>query len=99
MDGDANVSVARKTGRIVTAEEQNIIGGFGGAVAEVVSGSYPVPISMVGVRDTFGESGDYKELLVQYGLTSKDIVRAAKKRVGARLPLIEHLPPHRQPTI
>jgi len=84
LDAETITSVARKTGRIVTAEEQNIIGGLGSAVAEVVSSSYPVPISMVGVRDTFGESGEYKELMTKYGLTSKDIVKAAKKLVAAR---------------
>jgi len=84
LDADAIVSVARKTGGLVTAEEQSIIGGLGSAVAEVVSGSYPVPISMIGVRDTFGESGEYRELMAKYGLTSKDIVRAAKKLVASR---------------
>jgi transketolase len=84
LDAETISSVARKTGGIVTAEEQNTIGGLGGAVAEAVSGSYPVPISMVGVRDTFGESGEYKELMIKYGLTSRDIVKAAKKLVAAR---------------
>jgi transketolase len=84
FDADTIISVAKKTGGIVTAEEQSIIGGLGSAVAEVVSGSYPVPISMIGVRDIFGESGEYKELMVKYGLTSKDIARAAKKLVAAR---------------
>jgi transketolase len=84
LDVDTITGAAKKTGGIVTAEEQNTIGGLGSAVAEVVSGSYPVPISMVGVRDTFGESGEYKELMVKYGLTSKDIVRAAKKLVASR---------------
>src|SRR5437867_482720 len=63
LDSDTIVSVARKTGGIVTAEEQNIIGGLGSASAEVVSGSHPVPISIVGVRVTVGESGEYKELM------------------------------------
>ena len=84
LDADTITSVARKTGAIVTAEEQNVIGGLGSAVAEVVSGSYPVPISMIGVRDTFGESGEYKELMTKYGLASRDIVRAAKKLVASR---------------
>jgi len=84
LDADTIVSVGRKTGGIITAEEQNIIGGLGSAVAEATSSSYPVPISMVGVRDTFGESGEYKELMSKYGLTSKDIVRAAKKLVASR---------------
>jgi transketolase len=84
LDADTITGAARKTGGIITAEEQNIIGGLGSAVAEVISGSYPVPISMVGVKDTFGESGEYKELMTKYGLTSKDIVKAAKKLVAAR---------------
>src|SRR5207249_1913550 len=84
LDADTIVGVARKTGGIITAEEQNIIGGLGSAVAESTSSSYPVPISIVGVRDTFGESGEYKELMAKYGLTSKDIVRAAKKLVASR---------------
>src|SRR5437870_4193461 len=84
LDADTIVGVARKTGGIVTAEEQNIIGGLGSGVAESTSSSYPVPIWMVGVRDTFGESGEYKELVAKYGLTSKDIVRAAKKLVASR---------------
>ena len=84
LDTDTVTSIARKTGGIVTAEEQNIIGGLGSAVAEVVSSSYPVPIAMVGVKDTFGESGEYKELMAKYGLTSKDIVKAAKKLMAAR---------------
>ena len=84
LDADTIVSVARKTGGIITAEEQNIIGGLGSAVAEATSSSYPVPISMVGVRDTFGESGEYKELMTKYGLTSKDIVKAAKRLMASR---------------
>ncbi len=75
---------ARKTGAIVTAEEQSIIGGLGSAVAETVSESYPVPVSRVGVRDTFGESGEHKELMVKYGITSQDIVKASRKLVASR---------------
>lgn len=84
IDHDPIIKTARKTGRIVTAEEQNILGGLGSAVAEVVSESYPVPVSRVGVRDTFGESGEYKELMVKYGLTSQVIVDSAKKLVTSR---------------
>src|SRR6267378_2183831 len=73
-----------KTGGLVTAEEQTIIGGLGGAVAEAVSESYPVPVSRIGVRDTFGESGEHKELMAKYGLTSKEITRAAKHLVDSR---------------
>jgi len=84
LDSETVLRTARKTGAIVTAEEQNIIGGLGSAVAETVSESYPVPVSRVGVRDTFGESGEHKELMVKYGLTSQDIVRASRKLVASR---------------
>ena len=84
LDADKIVKAARKTGAVVTAEEQNIIGGLGSAVAETVSDSYPVPVSMVGVRDTFGESGDHKELMTKYGLTSHDIIKASKKIMRSR---------------
>ncbi len=67
---------ARKTGLIVTAEEHNILGGMGSAVTEVCSETYPVHISRIGVRDTFGESArdaELEELMKSYGLTNKDI--------------------------
>jgi len=84
LDSETIVRVARKTGALVTAEEQNVIGGLGGAVAEAITESYPVPISRVGVRDTFGESGEHQELMVKYGLTSKEITRAAKHLIKSR---------------
>ena len=79
IDEEAIIKAARETGTIVTAEEHNIIGGLGSAVAEVVSGNAPVPVLRVGVKDTFGESGKPKDLLEKYGLTAKDIVKADKK--------------------
>ena len=84
LDSHAIVQVAKKTGALVTAEEANILGGLGGAVAEAVTESYPVPISRVGVRDTFGESGEHQELMAKYGLTSKEIARTAKHLVESR---------------
>ena len=72
---------AAKTGAVITAEEHNIIGGLGGAVAEALSESRPVRIERVGVRDTFGESGEHSELLVKYGLTSREIAKAARRLV------------------
>ena len=79
IDEEAIIKAARETGTIVTAEEHNIIGGLGSAVAEVVSGNAPVPVLRVAVKDTFGESGKPKDLLEKYGLTAKDIVKADKK--------------------
>lgn len=84
LDQESILSAARKTGRIVTAEEQNILGGLGSAVTEAVSESYPVPVARIGVRDTFGESGEFKELMTKYGLTSHDIVKASKKLVASK---------------
>jgi transketolase len=84
FDSETILRSARKTGAIVTAEEQTIIGGLGSAVSETVCESYPVPVSRIGVRDTFGESGEYKELMIKYGLTSQEIVKASKKLVASR---------------
>jgi transketolase len=77
IDSEAIAKFAKKCGRIVTAEEHNIMGGMGSAVAEVLVESQPVPMKRVGVMDTFGESGEAGELLSKYGLTAADIERAA----------------------
>lgn len=68
---------AAKTGPVVTAEEHSVIGGLGGAVAEVLSRLCPVKMAMVGQQDTFGESGKPQELLEKYHMTSSDIEKAA----------------------
>ncbi|HEY8109959.1 MAG TPA: transketolase family protein [Candidatus Nitrosotenuis sp.] len=78
---------ARETGCIVTCEEHNIMGGFGSAVAEVVSESYPVPIKRVGVNDRFGESARDSEiplLLEKHGLTSINIAKAVREITGKK---------------
>lgn len=81
IDKDAIVKAAQETGAILTAEEHNVVGGLGSAVAEVVVQEAPVPMAFVGVQDSFGESGTPKELMAKYGLTAKDIVAAAKNLV------------------
>ncbi|HOM43700.1 MAG TPA: transketolase family protein [Bacillota bacterium] len=78
IDVDIIVKAARETGAIVTAEEHNIIGGLGSAVAEVLSENYPVPLVRVGVQDKFGKSGKPDILLQMYGLTAADIVKSTK---------------------
>ncbi|AIS53032.1 transketolase subunit B [Thermoanaerobacter kivui] len=78
IDKDLIVEVAKKTGKVITAEEHNIIGGLGSAVCEVLSEEYPVKVKRIGIRDEFGQSGSPKELLKHYGLTAEDIVKAAK---------------------
>lgn len=83
IDREALVAAAKETGAIVTAEEHNIIGGLGGAVAEVLGETYPVPMMRIGVQDTFGESGKPEALLTKYGLTAANIA-ASVKAVMAR---------------
>ena len=65
-------------GAVVTAEEHSIVGGLGGAVAEVVVENTLVPMARVGIKDMFGESGKPEELLVKYGLTVESIMDAVK---------------------
>lgn len=75
---------ARDTGRILTCEEHNILGGMGSAVAESVSSSYPVVVRRLGVNDTFGESArdaQVSELLAQHGLSSVNITKQARQLV------------------
>ena len=81
IDAETLVKFARSCGRVVTAEEHNIMGGMGSAVAEVLGEQCPVPMRRVGVMDTFGESGEAGDLLRKYGLTAANIEQAA---VGLR---------------
>ena len=79
IDRELLTACARETGAIVTAEEHNVYGGLGSAVAETLSQSDPVPMEMVGINDTFTESGDYEKLLAKYGLSSANIVAKAEQ--------------------
>ena len=81
IDEQVIVESAQKTGALVTAEEHQIHGGLGSAVAEVLVQKFPVPLEMVAVHDTFGESGSPQELLKKYHLTDVDIVVAAEKAI------------------
>lgn len=85
LDAEAVLLAAQETGAIVTAEEHNIIGGLGSAVAEVLVEGAPVPMKRVGIQDTFGESGTPKELMAKYGLTKTDIINAVKEVVSRKL--------------
>ena len=84
LDADAVIGSVKKTGCAVTAEEHSIIGGLGSAVAEEISESCPVPLVRVGTKDTFGESGKAEMLMEKYGLTAKDIVKAAKDSISKK---------------
>ncbi len=84
LDNEAVIKAAKKTGCIVTAEEHNIIGGLGSAVAEVVAEECPVPVVRVGVNDEFGKSGPAVELLHLYGLDAENIVKKAKLAISKK---------------
>lgn len=78
IDGDGIVAAARKTGRVLTTEDHNIIGGLGGAVAEVLGQHAPTPMRIHGLQDCYGESGANDAILEKYGLTPKHVAQAAK---------------------
>ncbi|MBM3904471.1 MAG: transketolase family protein [Thaumarchaeota archaeon] len=87
IDSELLEKSARETGCIVTCEEHNIMGGFGSAVSEVISESYPVPIKRIGVNDKFGESARDAEiplLLEKHGITSINIAKAVKDTLGKK---------------
>jgi len=84
IDKDIIINAARETGAIVTAEEHNVFGGLGSAVAEVLVQNYPVPVKMVGMEDTFGKSGKPAKLLEYYGLTAENICVKAREAINMK---------------
>ena len=78
IDKDIILDAARSTGAIVTAEEHNIIGGLGSAVAEVVCEGCPVPVVRLGIEDKFGHSGKVPPLMEMYGITVENLIAKAK---------------------
>jgi len=85
IDKNALVQSVKKTGCLVTAEELQLAGGMGSAVLEVIAQEYPVPTEMVGIKDTFGESGEPRQLMEKYGLTSKEILEKARQALKRKL--------------
>jgi transketolase len=82
LDEAALVMSAKKTGRVVTVEQHQVNGGLGGAVAEVLSENYPIPVKRMGVKDIFSESArELKQLLEHHKLTADDIVDNAQKLI------------------
>jgi transketolase len=77
LDAETILKSVRKTGVVVTAEEGQIIGGLGGAIAELLSENHPAKLHRIGMQDRFGESGAPDELLEHFGLTAKQIRLAA----------------------
>ena len=84
LDKEIILDSAKATGAIVVAEEHNIIGGLGSAVAEAVCEGCPVPVTRVGVEDQFGRSGKVPPLLELYGLTPANIVAKAKAAIALK---------------
>ena len=84
LDKEIVVKAAKETGAIVTAEEHNIIGGLGSAVAEAVCEACPVPVTRVGTNDVYGHSGKVPPLLEMYGLTPANIVAKAKEAIALK---------------
>lgn len=78
LDEGAILSAVRAAGRVVTVEEHQIAGGFGSAVAELLSERHPVPLKRLGLRDEFGQSGSPDELLAHYGLDARGIEKAVR---------------------
>lgn len=79
LDEEKIAEWAKKTGAVVVAEEHQVKGGLGGAVAEVLARKMPTPMEFIGMQDTFGESGAPKDLIEKYGMGVKDIKTAVKK--------------------
>jgi transketolase len=84
IDTELIAKSAAETSAIVTAENHNIFGGLGSAVAEAVVKSHPVPIEMVGIEDRFGQVGSEEFLRAEYDLTAEHIVRAAKAAIARK---------------
>lgn len=82
LDQEAVVAAARKTGRVIAAEEHQAAGGMGSAVAECLAQHYPVPMRILGMQDGFGESGAPDELMKRYGFSSDAIYQAVKDFVA-----------------
>lgn len=78
IDRDIIIKAAKETGRIITVEEHNVIGGLGDAVCDVVSAECPVKVTKIGVNDRFGYSGPALELLDKFGLTQPHIAKVVR---------------------
>lgn len=82
LDEELIIKAAKETGRIVTCEEHNVVGGLGEAVSSLLCEKCPVPVTKIGVNDVFGHSGPAVDLLKQFGLSADNIVATVKKVLG-----------------
>jgi transketolase len=81
IDKDAIIETAKKTGAILTAEEHQMTGGLGSAVAEVIVKKHAIPMDFIGMSDSFGESGQARELMDKYGMNANTIIQKAKELI------------------
>ena len=81
LDKETVLKSVSKTGKVVTAEEHSIIGGLGGAIAELLGEELPTKMRRVGMKDRFGESGEPTELLVKFGMTKEAIIAQIKELI------------------
>jgi transketolase len=88
IDVTTIVESAKLCGAVVTVEEHQIMGGCGSAVCEVLAQNFPVPVEMVGMQNTFGESGQPNELLKKYGMDTDAIIEAIKRVIKRKRKLI-----------
>lgn len=84
LDREGILASVSKTGCAVTCEEHSVIGGLGGAVAELLCATEPLPLERVGMQDTFGTSGEPDELVAKFGLDASAIAEAAKKAIARK---------------
>ncbi len=84
LDNKAILEAVKKTKCVVTAEEHMLNGGLGDSIAQLLSRENPTPIEMIGVDDSFGESGPPMKLMEKYGLTANDIITACKRAIARK---------------
>jgi transketolase len=84
IDTELILQSVRKTGAVVTVEEHSIYGGLGSAVAEVLGAGRPAPLEVLGIRDVFGESGEYEAILSKHGLDKSAVVKGVKKVIARK---------------
>ena len=82
LDTELIVKSAKKTGKVITVEEHNVIGGLGEAVCSALSESCPTPVKRIGINDVFGHSGPAKDLLKQFGLSAENSVKETNEFLG-----------------
>ena len=82
LDKELIINSAKKTGKVVTAEEHSVIGGLGSAVCEALSEECPTKVCRIGIQDVFGESGPAAALIEKYGLDAKGVCKSVKEFIG-----------------